>query len=308
MERLSTTTAANRGSVKILHPYFTATKSLQSIENGFKTAMLNHGINPPDTLIGDSALHRFHVEGDRKGTLNGAYILHCDNKPSGWAMHYKTGVSFTWTLSGKREPMTAAMKKQIEYAREVRQLEHAKAHQQAAEKARHIWANATPITDPSQHPYLVKKRVKPHCARLYKGALVIPLVDETGVIVNLQLINADGTKRFLSGGKKKGCFCTIGEPTETILIAEGFATGASLFVATGHSVIVAMDAGNLKPVGEIVRRQYPSRKIIICADNDPIGIEKATIAAFACNGLYIAPPMAGQDFNDFINGGGVVYG
>ena len=43
MEGLSTTTATNRGGVKILRPYFTATKSLQSIENGFKTAMLNHG-------------------------------------------------------------------------------------------------------------------------------------------------------------------------------------------------------------------------------------------------------------------------
>jgi putative DNA primase/helicase len=282
--------------------------TMNEIVQTFTDAMLNHGINPPDTLIGDSALHRFHVEGDRKGTLNGAYILHCDNKPSGWAMHYKTGVSFTWTLSGKREPMTAAMKKQIEYAREVRQLEHAKAHQEAAEKARWIGLQAPLITDPAQHNYLVRKHVKPHGARRYRDALVIPLVDQSGTIVNLQFINADGTKRFLSGGRKKGCYSTIGEPTETILICEGWATGASLHESTGHYVIVAMDAGNLKPVGEIVRRQYPSRKIIICADNDPIGIEKATIAAFACNGLYTAPPTAGQDFNDFINAGGVVYG
>jgi putative DNA primase/helicase len=97
--------------------------SLTDTVNSFKAAMLDHGIDPPDTLIGDSVLHRFHVVGDRKGTLNGAYVLHCDNKPSGWAMHYKAGVSFTWTLSGKREPMTAAMKRQIEYAREVRQQE-----------------------------------------------------------------------------------------------------------------------------------------------------------------------------------------
>ena len=308
MEGLSTTTAANRGSVKILHPYFTTPLSLQSIENGFNTAMLDHGINPPDNLIGDSVLHRFYVEGDRKGTLNGAYILHCDNKPSGWAMSFKTGVSFTWTLSGKREPMTAAMKRQIDDARQIRQLEQATAHQLAAEKARHIWDKATPIIEQSQHPYLVKKCIKPHGARLYRDALVLPLVDKTDTIVNLQFINADGTKRFLSGGRKKGCYSPIGEPTETILICEGWATGASLFESTGHYVIVAMDCGNLKPVAEIARRQHSNNKIIVCADNDTVGIEKATIAAFACNGLIIAPPKEGMDFNDYINAGGVVYG
>lgn len=282
--------------------------SLTDTVSGFQAAMLNHGINPPPNLIGDSALHRFHVEGDKRGTLNGAYILHCDNKPSGWAMHYKTGVSFTWTASGKREPMTAAMKRQIDEARAERAKEQAERHQLAAEKARWIGQQAPLITDPAQHNYLVKKRVKPHGARLYRDALVIPLIDESGTIVNLQFIAADGQKRFLSGGRKQGCYSTIGDPGETILICEGWATGASLHESTGHYVIVAMDAGNLKPVAEIARRQHLDGKIILCADHDPIGIEKATIAAFACNGLYISPPKAGQDFNDFINDGGVVYG
>ncbi|MEQ1560687.1 MAG: toprim domain-containing protein [Methyloglobulus sp.] len=286
--------------------------SISDAVNGFQAAMLNHGITPPDPIIGDSALHRFFVEGDRKGSLNGAYILHCDNKPSGWAMSYKAGVSFTWTLSGKNEPLTAAMRKQIDYAKEVRQQEQAKAHQAAALKARWIWAQATIIawlkTEARQHLYLITKRVKPHGARLYGTALVIPLMDETGAIVNLQFINVDGNKRFLSGGKKKGCYSTIGKPTETILVCEGFATGRSIHETTGHYVIVAMDAGNLEPVAKVIRGKHPNGKIIICADNDPIGIEKATIAAFFCNGLFISPPNEGMDFNDYINAGGVVYG
>ncbi|WP_411727169.1 toprim domain-containing protein [Methyloglobulus sp.] len=275
--------------------------------NGFKAAMLDNGITPPDTLIGDSFLHRFFVEGDRKGTLNGAYILHLDNRPSGWTMHDKTGVSFTWTASGKKQPMNAAMRKQIEYAKEVRQLEQQKAHQMAAQKANWIWQQAEPITDPS-HPYLVKKRINPHGARLYREALVIPIYDESGEIVNLQFIGADGTKRFLKSGRKQGCYSVLGEPTETLLLCEGWATGASLHESTGHYVVVAMDCGNLKPVAGVIRRLHPNGKIIVCADNDPIGVEKATVAAFACNGLYIAPPDEGQDFNDYINTGGVVYG
>ncbi len=75
--------------------------------NTTNEAMLGAGINPPDTLIGDPALHRFYVEGDRKGTLNGAYILHLDARPSGWFQQFRTGVSGTWTQSGKKQPMTA---------------------------------------------------------------------------------------------------------------------------------------------------------------------------------------------------------
>ena len=41
---------------------------------------------------------------------------------------------------------------------------------------------------------------------------------------------------------------------ETIAVVrefcEGWATGASLHIATGHTVIAAMDAGNLMPVAE----------------------------------------------------------
>ncbi|MEQ1544735.1 toprim domain-containing protein, partial [Methyloglobulus sp.] len=156
--------------------------------------------------------------------------------------------------------------------------------------------------------YLIRKRIQPHGTRLHKGSLAIPLVNEANEFVNLQFIHADGNKRFLSGGRKKGCYSTIGVPTETILMCEGWATGASLHESTGHYVIVAMDAGNMKPVAEAIRSLYPNEQIIICADHDPIGIENATIAAFACNGLYIAPPNAGQDFNDYINAGGKVYG
>ncbi|MEQ1738398.1 MAG: toprim domain-containing protein [Methyloglobulus sp.] len=280
---------------------------MNNIQN-FTDALIDKGIVPARAIIADGLLHRAPVEGDKAGTLNLAYVLHLDGTPTGWFHHFKTGVTGSWSASGKREPMTAAMRKQLEYAREVRQQEQAKAHQDAAQKAYWIWGQSEPITDPSRHPYLARKCINPHSARLYKGALVIPIYDEANQLVNLQFINADGTKRFLSGGRKKGCCSIIGETTETILVCEGWATGASLHEATGHYVIVAMDAGNLKPVGEIVRSQYPTAKIIACADNDPVGIEKATVAAFACNGLMIAPPTEGTDFNDFINSGGVVYG
>ncbi len=282
------------------------------IKNCFREALLSSGSEPTNELISDGQLHRAHVEGDRAGSRNLAYVLHLDGAPAGWFQNFKTGIVGTWSASGKREPMTEIMRKQIQYAKEVRAKERAKAQQEAAQKASWIWEQATIIgtlkTGARRHQYLITKRVKPHGARLYGTALVIPLVNESGAILNLQFIQSDGTKRFLSGGRKKGCYSTLGEVTETILICEGWATGASLHESTGYYIVVAMDAGNLNPVVKVVRRQYQNSKIILCADHDPVGIEKAKIAAIACNGLMIYPPNKSMDFNDFINAGGVIYG
>ncbi len=288
--------------------------NLNNAVTRFQAAMLDQGITPPDTLVGDSVLHRFYVEGDRKGTLNGAYTLHLDAWPSGWAMNFKAGVSFTWTLSGKKEPLTPAVKRQIDYAKEVRQLEQAKAHQAAALKAYWIWQQAEPITDPSQHPYLVRKRVQPHGTRLYKGSLAIPLVDETGQLVNIQFIHADGTKRFLSGGKKKTCYHLLGGDGSKLLVAEGFATACSINEQTLYAVYVAFDCGNLKDVAVLAAKQAAksnlSTEVIVCGDNDVSGIgqKAAREAALACGGKFIVPPNPDTDFNDYVCNGGVIHG
>ncbi len=275
------------------------------IVNKFIDHMRTHGINPSSPIIPDGTLHRAYVEGDHTGTLNLAYVLHSDGIPAGWFQHFRTGITGTWTLNGKRDPMSDAMKKQIKYARQVRQQEQAKAHAKTANKTRWIWEQATPITEPS-YPYHNDKRIRSHGERLYKEVLAIPIQDETGMLVNLQFINPDGQKRFLSGGRKKGCFSTIGGITETILMCEGWATGASLHESTGHYVIVAMDAGNLKPVAEVIRKQHPTATIIIAGDNDETGVgqQKANDAALACGGKMFIPPVLGMDWNDYINQGG----
>lgn len=89
--------------------------------NTFKSTLLEHGIAPTAPIIADGNLHRANVEDDKPGTKNLAYVLHLDGKPAGWWQYFKTGITGTWTASGKREPNTAIMKKQIEYARQVRQ-------------------------------------------------------------------------------------------------------------------------------------------------------------------------------------------
>ena len=265
---------------------------------------------PITPIITDGRLHRYYATGDKLGTLNLAIVFHPDKPISGWWLYFPTGATGTWSASGKRVPLTADKKKQIESARAERQAENDKAHQLAAEKARYIWAKSTRITEQSQHPYLTKKRVKPHGTGLYKGVLVIPLLDEAEEIVNLQFISPNGGKRFLSGGKKKGCYYLLGGDSSKLLVAEGFATACSLNEQTLFSVYVAFDCGNLKDVALLAAKHASnaglSTEIIVCGDNDPIGVEKATQAALLCNGKVLIPPIPGFDWNDYAVQGGAV--
>lgn len=156
----------------------------------------------------------------------------------------------------------------------------------------------------SQFPYLQKKKIRKHCARLYRNALVIPIFNENLKLVNLQFIDTNGAKRFLAGGQKKGCFSYIGDiaNNEKILICEGFATGASLHENTGLLVLIALDAGNLEPVAQAARRRFRRAEIVIAGDNDISGVgqEKAIKAALAVEGKYLIPPIPGTDWNDYL--------
>ena len=278
--------------------------SISDIENAFFSHAADLGVifsNRP--LIADGQLHRVHVEGDKRGTRNGAYILHSDGNPSGWLQHFCSGAYSKWTLSGKREPMTQAMRQQIETDKQRRKIEQQDRHNAAADKARFIWANSKTVLAPDQHQYLVTKSIQPYGVRLYRDALVIPIYDEAKILVNLQMIQPDGTKRFLTGGKKKACFSVIGKPSEIIQICEGWATGASLHQETGHFTVVALDAGNLGQVAMVIRSLYPAAEIIICGDNDESGVgqKAARAAALAVTGKYIIPTIVGQDWNDALN-------
>ena len=69
-----------------------------------------------------------------------------------------------------------------------------------------------------------------------------------------------------------------------IIIAEGYATAATLHEVTGHCAVMAVDAGNLRPVAEALRALYPSTRLVVAADNDRHtegnpGVKKATAAA-----------------------------
>jgi putative DNA primase/helicase len=272
------------------------------IEASFRAAMTEAGLASRDPVITDGKLHRFRVEGNKPGTKNGWYVLFSDGVPSGAFGSWKTGSNHKWCMKAPHALTLAERaehKHRMDAARQAREAEDQSRKQAARDKAAYLWKSLP--SAPDDHSYLVKKGVKNHGLRASGGALVIPLRDSSGTLHSLQFINGEGNKRFLSGGRKRGCYFGIGQPKEKICIAEGYATAASIHEATGEAVAIAFDAGNLRPVAEALRQKFPGIEIILCADNDPVGLKKAREAALATGALLAIPPCSG-DFNDLSTG------
>ena len=275
----------------------------------FRAAMRDTGITPPGVIEADGQLHRFHQEGDKGGSRNGYYVLHLDGRPAGMFGNWKTGLRSTWAADGKRMSDTEreTFSRLIEAARLRAQAERRAEHEARANEARAEWAAAAPA-DPA-HPYLIRKGVRPHNLRQRGGLLIVPLFDAFGLLWSLQRIQADGSKRFKTGGRVTGLFSPLGDLSDpaTILICEGWATGATLHEETGHPVLCAMNAGNLLPVATAARSAWAGAELVICADNDRQtegnpGVTYATAAAKATGAKLIVPEfpegVPGSDFND----------
>jgi len=203
------------------------------------------------------------------------------------------------------------------------------AHASAASEAALLWSQAS---ETGESPYLTRKGVQPHGVRFgADGWLLVPLRDAAGVLCNVQRIAptkpTDGTdKLFLKGGRKSGLWHWCGDVSGTerngaapavLLVAEGYATAASLHEATGRPVAVAFDAGNLAHVAKALRTLYPFALLVLGGDDDMQtfartgnnpGRDKATAAARSVRGLAVFPeslPEGGSDFNDLHQAAGL---
>lgn len=281
----------------------------------FRSAMLESGITPPDILMGDGKRHRFANGGKDK---SGWYTLYLDGIPAGNFGCWRTLPEGQNWCSKTRSAMTEAERQ----AHEAR-LATMKAQREAEETARHaaarkacqqLWDDSEQC--PDDHPYVIAKGIIPYGAHVapdgYQNILVPVYVD--GEIWSVQTINV-GWKGFYEGGKMQGGYMDIPEPIdpitppETIVICEGWATGCTLYEATGYTVRVAFNAGNLMAVAKRTRSQFPKARIILAADDDyrktpNTGITKATAAAQAVGGILAVPNFPANrqkddtDFND----------
>ena len=276
-------------------------------EIAFQSAMADTGIICPDVPIADGVIHRFKAEGDRKP--NSAYVLHLDGIPGGAFWCFKRGIKEGWSTKTK-ETMSPnerqAWSKRMGDAKKEREKEQEKIHAEARARARDVWASAN--AESACHPYIKSKQVSTYGIRQRGETLVIPMRDSEGVLHSLQFIGGDGKKRFLTGGRVNGCYCSVGSIKERLYLCEGYATGATIHEATNEAVAIAFYARNLLPVSNALRKKYSDLEIIIAADNDHWtegnpGLTKANEAAQQVNGRVVVPRFESTltrptDFND----------
>ncbi len=270
----------------------------------FRHAIIEAGLEEPPEIIPDTA--RPQRYGNK---LQFWYLLHTDFPPSGsfgiWDGH---NPKWKWTAKQSRQLTNEekdTLNKRIEADRQRKHREEEQIKLEAKQKAQEIWAKASQI---NEHEYLTRKRIKAHVAREYKGALVVPVINKE--IVGLQFIDGQGVKRFLTGTPKRGAYTSIGgKPADRLVICEGYATGASIYEATGIPVVIAFDSGNLPVVAVSMREKFPDIKILIACDDDRQtrgnpGLTKGTEASTSCVGELRRPIFpAGDwghptDFND----------
>jgi len=275
--------------------------------DAFRDAIANAGLTPPDQIIGDGQLHRFSSNGKR-GDDAGWYVLHMDRFVAGAYGCWRAGLNCSWRAQGRQ--LSADERGQFD--ERIRNARVARGAEQlaAAERAREQWGCGVPAH--VDHPYLMAKQVQPHGIRQQGGLLLVPLVDQHGLLWNLQTIGGGGTKLFLPRSRVRGLFSPLGELRDphTVLICEGWATAATLHEETGQTVLAAMNANNLRPVAEVARSHWPHVDLVICADNDRAtrgnpGLTKAREAANAVGARLAVPEFTadevGTDFNDLAN-------
>jgi putative DNA primase/helicase len=221
---------------------------------------------------------------------------------------WRQGIAETWqACTSRTSDEQGKFLSRVKQAKEEAAVIEEEIRRECRKKLAELWDKGRDVD--AKHPYLVAKGIKPHGMKQLRESLMVPVRDTNGELHGLQFIMPDGTKRFKSGTHLTGCYHAMGKPDGRILIAEGYATGATLHEVTGHAVACAFTAGNLKPVAEVLKQKYPDAVLVICADDDHAtegnpGLTKATETALAVDGLLAVPNFPRKrgkldtDFND----------
>lgn len=210
---------------------------------------------------------------------------------------WSTGLTEVWKDSAHidgaqaQQMITAAREREREFQRQQRARQRL-----TAQEALKIVMQA----DEGTHPYLVTKGFPFATGLIHQGRLVIPMRDarDESRVLSVQLIDADGAKKFLPGGRASGAAYRMGVPlaaARNIVLVEGYATGLSVREALAklpgpNSVVVCFSARNMESVAEM----FPGA--VIAADNDR---SETGAQAAARTGLrWSMPAEIGTDWND----------
>lgn len=251
------------------------------------------GLECNSSVVADGRIHRFAINGSRR--RNGWYWFTTRGKEVfGRAGDWKSGL--TATLGSKE-----VHRKYVDQTAE----QNAERAERAALKARIEWEG---LPKEGLSLYLVRKCVPAIGLRFGRRFVAVPM-SRDGWLVGIQKIFDDGFKLFQPRGcnVRAASYTITTAVTDTVqVICEGYATGASIYMATGLPVTLAFSCGNLLAVAKRVRAAHPGARIIVAADNDwrtegNPGVAAAKAAASAVGGVVIVPGgIQGTDWNDMM--------
>ena len=273
--------------------------------------------------------------------LGGAYCAYDGDPPYGWSQNFATGEKTPWIATGHvlSQEQIQAIYREREENRLKSEAALAGVHNDIAGTAFQTISETGFAS--KEHPFLKEREVEAFGVHQSAHMLYIPMRNAVGEVRNLQVIEGNES-RFLIGGERDGLLHLITGPDQNkaglysvlsplvetlpgierkdlaqgeILLAENYASGASLHMATGKPVAVAFTAENLTPVAQALREQFPQAAITVCASNHQYeradgtvlnrGVIEAERAAQAVGGKVVVPEFTDTeksrslvDFND----------
>ncbi|MEY5099218.1 MAG: primase TraC [Pseudomonadota bacterium] len=244
--------------------------------------MAAQGVNLPareDLGRAFSRILRFRSDGDR-GAKKRAWVRLFEYRAQSGTT-YISGVfghkGEQWKVEAAASDWTPADRARwLEHKREAEAAaarERQADVESAAEKAAKMWQRAAELgPQDAPHPYLERKQVGAFGLRRgFNNRCLVPLRDVRGQLRGLQYISAEGEKLFGTGTGVDGHSHLLGELREGVpLLAfgEGYATCATVHMATGWPVVTCFHAGNLLPVMLEWRKLYPELPFVVVADDD----------------------------------------
>lgn len=292
------------------------------------------GLNPETPLVLDKRT-RCEAEGDKAPEKTGWYVIYEHLTGDGKTLYcgafgdWRSGEKGSWHKIKPKGGRLSAEDRAVMKARaEEGQRRAAEAeqrkHRTAARRAAGMWKH---LEEKGTCKYLDDKRVGGFGLRYKRksGTALVPMRNvKTWEVVGLQVLFPEVQPKlgrnktyWPAGLEKEGAVHLIGpepEPGDTILVCEGYATAASLHMATSLTVAIGFDAGNLLAVAEGLRVRYPGRHLLFCGDDDwktvvngkpfNTGKVKSDNAAVIVGGQAVLPIFAVDredkwtDFND----------
>ena len=183
----------------------------QSVQNNLKTIMQERGIPFLGyELILDDQIHRYSSRDSHPEEKDEWYIgsLFEDGKYSITFASYRIPESKTTYQSFNPQAFPELQERMNEIYRKIDE-DKQKIEKEQIPKAKAKWES---LLHYAEHPYLTKKKIKPHGVRVGGKFLYVPLYDIDGNFKTLQSIPETGKKLFFKGIGVKGLLHIVGNP------------------------------------------------------------------------------------------------